>query len=337
MTTQASAALPFFTAADVARLLPLDLAMDEIEAALRKDGGVDPENDGPRLFSPAPNGEFLLMPAQGPQLSGLKALTVAPENPARGLEKIQGLYILFSSDTLAPVAVMEGASLTAIRTPAITVSAVRQLAALAPTGDETPAEPRILVFGAGVQAASHIRAAALAFPGATFEVAGRRPERVAALLANLATVPETSGRAVRACAAEDRDAAVARADVILCVTSTNTPLFDGNLVRDGAIVAAAGTHGRDLREIDDALVTRADLVVEGRASARRENGNLVALTDREWEDPALRPSNLRELARGEMSRSTGRPVFYSGVGMSWEDLVCATAVFTAAGKTGAPN
>jgi len=335
VSTGASRALPYFTADDVKRLLPLDRAMDAIEAALRAEPGVDPENDGPRLFSPAPRGEFLLMPAQGTELSGLKALTVAPENPARGLEKIQGVYILYSSDTLAPVAMMEGASLTAIRTPAITVSAIRQLAALAPAGDELPAAPRILVFGAGVQAASHIRAAAVAFPAATFEVAGRRPERVTAMIADLAAAAETVGRAVTAVAEGGVDVAVAAADIIICVTSTSTPLFDGSLVRDGAIVAAAGTHGRDMREIDDSLALRADIVVEGRGSAQRENGNLVAISDEVWADESLRPANLRELARGDVSRRTNRPVFYTGVGMSWEDLICATTVFAEGGKTGA--
>lgn len=355
-----STALPFFTADDVRRLLPLDAAMDAVDAALvgvpidtarstadaeRIDGdavhaeqGIDPENDGPRLFAPAPGGEFLLMPAQGPAFSGLKALTIAPENPARGLEKIQGLYILYSSDTLAPVAVMEGASLTAIRTPAITVSAVRRLAALAPAGDELPADPRVLVFGAGVQAASHIRAAALAFPGASFEVIGRRPERVEALLDSLLDAEETAGREILAVPAGDGSAAaaVAAADVIICVTSTSAPLFDGSLVRDGAIVAAAGTHGLEMREIDDALVARADLVVEGRASAQRENGNLVSLSEADWQGG--RPvANLRDLARGEFARTPGRPAFYTGVGMSWEDLVCATAVFNAGGNTVAPN
>lgn len=337
----ASAALPYFTADDVVRLLPLDRAMDALEAALRE--GLDPEDDGPRLFSPLPGGEFLLLPAQGPRFSGLKALTVAPENPARGLEKIQGLYILYSSDTLSPVAVLEGASLTAIRTPAVTVSALRQIAASTGPGAEPPTAPRVLVFGAGTQAASHIRALALAFPGARFEVVGRRPERVAAMIELLRASPETSGSPVEDLGSTARGetarvAAIGAADIVLCATSASAPVFDGSLVRDGAIVAAVGTHGRELREIDDALVSRADLVVEGRASAERENGNLVSLGADDWRGDR-RPSNLLELARGGFVRRPDRPVLYTGVGMAWEDLVCATAVLAAAaeGSDGAPT
>ena len=128
--------LPYYDAEAVAAALPFERTMRAIEDALRTD--IDPEADGPRLFADAPDGEFLLMPAQSARFAGLKALTMAPNNPARGLEKIQGVYVLYSSDTLAPVAIMEGSSLTAIRTPAVAISAVRQLAALAAPGDELP-------------------------------------------------------------------------------------------------------------------------------------------------------------------------------------------------------
>lgn len=324
--------LPFFTADDVARRLPLDRAMLVIERALTEDPAVDPESDGPRLFSPAPGGEFLLMPAQGPEFSGLKALTVSPGNPARGLEKIQGLYLLYSSDTLAPIAVLDGASLTAVRTPAVTISAVRKLATLAVSA-EPIRSPRLLVFGAGVQAGTHIRAAAIAFPGATFRIAARRSESVDALIAALRVEDETKDSDMHRVDADGRDRAVAEADIIICVTSSSVPVLDGTLVRDDAIVAAVGTHGRGRREVDDALVHRSDIVVEGRGSARRENGNLISLSESDWTGDD-RPANLRELMRGGMHRTPGRPAFYTGVGMSWEDLICATAVFAASSEIG---
>lgn len=311
--------LPYFSADEVRALLPYDRAVQTLERALL--GDVDPEEDGPRLFSPAPNGEFLLMPAQGGAFSGVKALTVAPENPARGLEKIQGLYLLYSSDTLAPAAVLEGASLTAIRTPAVALLAVSRIAAAAATPEQQlPESPRILVFGAGIQAIGHIAAAHALFPSARFEVVGRDPQRVAQLITRFPGLDIVDRGA-------ERDAAVSEADVILCTTTSTTPLFDGALVRDSAIVAAVGTHGLDARELDDALVARADIVVEGRKSARAENGNLAtALSAADWENNP--PANLKDLVAGRFTRSPGRPVCYTGVGMSWEDLICAAAVFT---------
>lgn len=311
-------ALPYFDADAVRAALPFERAMRAIEDGLLN--GIDPELDGPRLFSPAPDGEFLLMPAQGAEFSGLKALTVAPQNPAKGLAKIQGLYILYSSETLAPVAVMEGASLTAIRTPAVTLTAVRHIVRSTAPEHRPPARPKILIFGAGVQAAGHIDAALVDFPEARFSVVGRRPESVAALIARFPEL-ELEDRG------DDPETAVREADIIICATSSSTPLFDGSLVRDGAIVAAVGTHGRELREVDDTLVRRSDLAVEGRGSAQRENGNLATvLSAQDWESGSV-PVNLGELVSSGMTRRPDSPALYTGVGMSWEDLSCAAVVF----------
>ena len=325
-TTPAPQGIEFFSADEVRELLSFETAINALEAALRD--GLSPESDGPRLFADAPNGEFLLMPAQSGTFSGVKALTIAPENPERGLEKIQGLYLLYSSDTLAPIAVLEGSCLTAIRTPSATLTAVRHLARLAPAGAQLGTDPRILIFGAGTQAIEHIRAALVDFPDASFQVIGRRPERVAAMIASLAADPATAHVAVAATPDAEHDKSISAADIIILTTTATTPVFDGNLVGENAIVAATGTHGLDAREVDDTLVERSDIAVEGRGSARRENGNLATTFDEaRWE--ASPPANLQDLVRGNFTRTLGRPAFYTGVGMSWEDLVCASAVYAA--------
>lgn len=318
--------LPYFDSTAVRAATPWTTAIAALEHALLN--GVDPEDDSPRLFSPVPNGEFLLMPASGQRYSGIKALTVAPANPVRGLEKIQGVYILFDSDTLAPLATMDGNELTAIRTPATTLLAVKHILASAPDGarrsHESTERKHVLVFGAGVQALNHLRAAHAVLPEASFAVVGRRPERVTALIGQLAT----EGIEVR----PGSQAEVPDADVVICATSSRTPLFDGGLVAPGAVVAAVGQHGLDAREVDAALVLRSDVAVEGRASALREAGDLIpARSAEEWE--AIRPANLRDLVKGEFERSPGRPCLYAGVGMAWEDLATAAVVYEGGTRT----
>lgn len=306
--------LPYFDAAQVRSRAPWRAAVDALAAALRDD--VDPEQDGPRVFSPAPGGEFLLMPASGARYSGVKALTVAPGNPARGLEKIQGVYVLYSSDTLAPVALLDGTELTAIRTPAVTLLAVTRILAATPGG--APENPRVLVFGAGVQALNHLRAAHALLPGARLGVVGRSEDRVRTLVETLAA----EGVDVEARTAAD----VGTADVILCATTSTTPLFDGAAVAPDAVVAAVGQHGLDAREVDAALVHRSDVVVEGRASALREAGDLIpARSAEEWQ--RIRPANLRDLVVDGIARTLGKPCLYAGVGMAWEDLVTAAMVY----------
>ena len=178
-----------------------------------------------------------------------------------------------------------------------------------------------MVFGAGIQALNHIRAARTVFPGAVFSVVGQRPERVEILISTLEQeeieATDSTG---------ERDNAVAGADIILCVTSSPEPLFDGSLPRSSAIIAAVGQHGLDVREVDSTLVLRSDLVVEGRESSWRESGNLAhARTEAEWR--ALAPANLKDLIAGNFTRTPGRPALYTGVGMAWEDLVTAAVVY----------
>ena len=98
---------------------------------------------------------------------------------------------------------------------------------------------------------------------------------------------------------------VAAADVICCCTTSSTPLFDGSLVRDGAVVVAIGTHDADARETDDALASRAIVVVESRVSALREAGDVICAI----ESGALSAEalvTLSELARGVAEVGPGR-------------------------------
>jgi ornithine cyclodeaminase len=211
---------------------------------------------------------------------------------------------------------MDGTELTAIRTPATTLLAVKHILAAAPGG--APTAPRVVVFGAGVQALNHVRAAHAVLPGASLAVVGRRPERVQSMITKLAA------EGIRVDPAGVTD--VPDADVVLCTTSSRTPLFDGGLVAPGAVVAAVGQHGLGAREVDAGLVLRSDVVVEGRASALREAGDLIpARSAEEWE--GIRPANLRDLVSGELKRSPGKPCLYAGVGMAWEDLVTAAVVY----------
>jgi ornithine cyclodeaminase len=219
---------------------------------------------------------------------------------------------------------MDGTELTAIRTPAVTFVGLRALAAAAPDG--FPEEPNVVVFGAGVQALNHLDAAAWAWPDASLHVVGRRPERVAALIEQAAE----RGLSVSDAGA-DVESTVRSADVIITVTTSSTPLFPGDWVADGALVAAVGQHGLDARELAPELILRSDVLVEGRASAQREAGDLIpARSAEEWAE--LAPPNLADAVAGKVTREPGRPGVYCGVGMSWEDLVLAQVAFSHAGQ-----
>lgn len=303
-----------FTSDEVFTLLTPQRSVQALADALRQ--GIDVEDDSPRLFSGMPEAEFLMMPsfiaASGERrvAAGVKVLTIAPGNPAIGLPKIQGTYLLFDGETLAPVATIDGAALTLVRTPAVTSLAIVGL-------HGASAIEHLLVYGSGPQALAHVRFLAALGDVDRVSIAGRTPDRatqtIEALRADGFDVDHADGDAV------------ARADVIVCASSATTPLFDGARVRDDAVVAAIGTHGRENREVDEALVLRSDIVVEARASALRESGNLLLAADgAHWQ--AHPPLNLSDLVNEGPRRRPGHPALYSAVGMAWEDLVLAQAL-----------
>jgi ornithine cyclodeaminase/alanine dehydrogenase-like protein (mu-crystallin family) len=290
--------------ATLARLDPAT-AVDALEAALRD--GLEPEADPPRVTVPAGPGELLLMPSVGGAI-GVKLATVAPANPERGLPRIQGAYVLFDPSTLAPVAVLDAAALTQVRTAAVSALAIRHLA--------PPGAARLVVYGTGPQAWAHVEAIRAQRPIERVDAAGRDPARLDAFLARC------RGAGLDAAALED--GALRHADLVCCATTAREPLFEGGVVAEGATVVAVGSHEPTAREVDDGLARRAFVVVEARSAALREAGDVIAAIDA----GALRPEDLHPLAalvRGEVARPAGRPALFKSVGMAWEDAVLAAA------------
>lgn len=305
-------------------------AVDAIASALRD--GVDIEADAPRLFSPLDSGEFLLMPAQSPEHAGLKVVTIAPRNTEQGLPKIQAWYLVFDAATLSPLAILEGAHLTTLRTPAVTAVAIQGMLKADPRGATNGIES-LAVLGSGPQAEAHVRTLVDLMPVGAVSIVGRTPSRTAALVERL----RTDGIPAVGVDAESRDARnLEAADVIVTATSSNVPVLGRGDVGDHVVVAAVGSHGAERRELAADVITDADLVVEARASAFRENGNLLQARDaRDWQTGAQPVTNLRELVAGAFVRREARPAVYTGVGMSWEDLAVVAQILRSTPSTDA--
>lgn len=302
--------LAYLGAAELSELVSVEECVEVLERALRE-GAVDPETDSPRLFSGVRAGEFLLMPTDVGAYSGVKVVTVAPDNPAAGHPKIQGVYALFDAEHLRPLIVMDAAELTLVRTPATTALAVRHLLGARPRVD------RLAVIGTGLQAVRHLHAITAVVDVSEVVVIGRRPE------AATSVVEAWSGpQRVRVGHGDD----LPDSELIVCVTSSATQVLEDRQVSPDAVVCAVGSHGLDRREIPAALARRSDVVVEGRGSAMREAGNLIpARSVEEWSQQPL--ANLADLVAGEFIRRPGHPALYSGVGMAWEDIVVAGHIY----------
>ncbi|MFF3724788.1 ornithine cyclodeaminase family protein [Streptomyces erythrochromogenes] len=292
-------------------------AADALAAALR--GGLDPEGCPPRSAIGVPgDGELLLMPAASGAYAGVKIAGVAPGNPARGLPRITGSYLLLDGPTLHPLALLDGAALTALRTPAVSALALRHLA---PAGRPL----RMLLFGSGPQAYGHLEAVLAEREAAQVVVVARNREGAERLAAHARTLGVP---AARTGTPED----VAAADLVVCCTTAREPLFDGRLVRPDAVVVAVGSHEPTARETDTALVRRAAVYVESRAAALREAGDLLVPEAEGAIGAGHITGTLADLVAGRLPTGgeRGCPQLFKSVGMAWEDLAVAVALYEAA-------
>lgn len=311
--------LPFLDAATLQRLVDPEAAVDALERALLD--GSAPGNTPPRSHVDATNGAVLLMPSEIGAWWGLKAVSVTPGNPAAGLPRIQGIYLLMDAGTLGPRLLVDAVALTNLRTPAVSALAVRHLV-------PGPIR-RLVVFGAGPQGLGHITALHAAGPDRApldrVTLVVRDAVRgTAAAQAFRAEHPGTPEIDVLATAdGAGLAAALGAADVVVAATTAREPLFDSALLGPQACVVAVGSHEPTAREVDSALVARATVVVESQQAGPREGGDLVIPQQAGELPEGFRAHDLADLVRGAVPVAPGRPRFFKSSGEAWEDLVVA--------------
>ena len=302
---------PILSAEDIERALTRDQAADAITRALR--AGLDPGRDPARTAVELAGGQFLLMPSETASFVGLKAATVAPGNPGRGLPRIQATYLLFDAETLGLRAILDGTAVTNLRTPAVSV------AAISPALSRFTRPVELVVFGAGPQATGHVQAleacGRVELADVTYVV--REPERAREHLPPRTRVVSAADTSV--------DTWLERADMVVCATGARSPLFDSRHLADGTVVIAVGSHQSEARELDGPLLGRAEIVVEDVHTAMREAGDAVlAVRDGHLRADELIP--MADFVRGSRTPDPHRTLVFKCVGMAWQDLVVAEAV-----------
>jgi ornithine cyclodeaminase/alanine dehydrogenase-like protein (mu-crystallin family) len=306
-----SSELRVIGAAELRARLPIAAAVDALEEAFRT---LDPASGPLRTHVETPRGSLLLMPAFGEAGVGVKLVSLTPANPGRGIPFVNASYVLFDAETQAPEAVVDGSALTALRTAAVSGLATRHLA----RGDAA----RLVVFGAGVQARSHLEAMCAVRPVTGLMVVSRSLDAAEAL------VEEGLGRGLAARLGEPD--AVGEADLVCTCTTAEVPLFDGSLLPRGVHVNAVGSSRRETRELDTETVRRAKVVVETREVALAEAGDLLIPIREGVIEAGHVAADLAEMVRGaEVRRSPDDVTVFKSVGMAFEDLVVARAVVDA--------
>ena len=271
----------------------------------------------PRLVQRLSNaGSLFVMPAADAQLAITKLITWVADNPSQGLPAIQGEVTVFDARDGRLLLQLDGPTVTARRTAAVSLLAAQRLAPN-PQG-------RLLLVGAGVQAKAHLHAFVQGLGVKEVWVASRTRESAQAL------VDEATSLGVSAAIAHSADQALAECSLVVSATSAHQVALRAR-PRDDAFMCAIGAF-------TPAMVEWAPEVCRHVA----EHGRVVVDTrdaDHEWGDllqagldVALFPC-LQDLLRGQVAwnPAASGPVFFKSCGWAGWDLAAARCVVQALG------
>ena len=237
---------------DVLELLTLHDCIDAVEQAFRLH--ADGRTLGPGVLGvPAADGGFHIKAAG---LIGERSYFAAktnanfPDNPRRfGLPTIQGTVVLADASTGEPLAVIDSASVTALRTGAATAVAAKFLA-------RREARTATIV-GCGVQGEIQLAAIAAILPLQRAWVLDTDHARAEAL-----AVRAEASLGFHVEAGRDLRAALRDSDVCVTCTSSRRAFLTATDVAPGTFIAAVGADNRGKQELESALVASATLVVD---------------------------------------------------------------------------
>ena len=306
---------------EVERLLPMAACIDVMADAMRaaSSGAVSMPL---RLFTPLADGSgsFGLMPGStlDPPFFGAKVISLLPGNPSKGLPTVQGYVSLFDHETGRPVALLEGASVTAIRTAAASGLATRELA-------RKDARTHG-VFGTGVQAVTHIDAVACARNIGEIVVWGRNPDKTREF------ARQQSERVQADVKATEDPAEAAGCDIVSTVTASSQPIVRGEWLRPGCHLNLVGVHTPQAREADTGAVERSRVYVDLMKSAMSEAGDLLIPIDEGAIDEAHILGEIGQVLAGEVSGRTGDTeiTLYKSLGIVAQDLFAAAYIYSRA-------
>ena len=307
----------FFDADAIRAAVPMPELLDAVEAAYR-DVTAGRDRSPLRSRVPLPAGDLLLMPGvrEGGAGSTVKLVTVTPGNAVRGLPTIHAVVLWFDVETGEPRAVLDGATVTAMRTGAAAGVGTRLLA--------RPDASVLSLFGTGAQAAWQVRAVLAARPIRELRVYARTPGSREAFAAAMAA---ELGPGIKVVAAASAEEAVRGAEVICCATTSSEPVFSADWVMPGAHVNGVGAYRLDMVEIPPELFGRAACVaVDARPAALEEAGDLVAAIERGM----LAPDQFVEIGGIERDWAARRDrqaiTIFKSVGLAIQDLAAAELV-----------
>ncbi len=270
---------------------------------------------------PEVEGTTLVMPAYAKSdvdsALAIKIVSIFDRNLDVGLPRVLGAVLVLDTATGMPKALINGASLTAIRTAAATAVATELLSRREAT--------TLGIIGAGVLARAHIMAICEVRDIENVLVSSRSRESADALVEEFNSIPDLNCSIQ---AVDNSNQVVEAADIICTVTSSSNPVFDAHCVRDGCHLNAIGSYQPDCAEIPGSTIAKSRLFVDQRTAALAEAGDII----RAIESGLIENSHvIGEIGEVIENRVAGRTsdndvTVFKSVGNSVQDCICAQRI-----------
>lgn len=302
---------PALTAALTVERLPYSALVGELVRLLRDRSVQVP----PRLVLPLAGGACLfIMPAADSSAAITKLITFTPANAGQGRATIQGDVVVFDVATGERLALLDGPTVTARRTAAVSVLAAQRLAPCK--------HGPVLIVGAGVQGTAHLEAFAECLGVREFFIASRSPASAKRL------VDHAQSLGLKAQAVTNANAALAECPMAVTCTPASAVVLD-RLPRPDGFIAAVGAFTPQMVELGAGLcrhVAAHGTLVVDTADAVHEAGDLLqAGLD------VSRFATLADVVHGDAFQARG-PVLFKSCGWAGWDLAAArTALAGSAG------
>lgn len=275
------------------------------------------------------DGAFLFMPAYAPEIdaAAVKVIDIFPHNIDNGLMTSPAQVLLIDGKTGYVIALLDGTYVTQLRTGASSGAAFDLLA--------RKDCRKGAMIGTGGQAATQLEAMICARKLEEVKIFDLNADRCKEFVARMQE--ELASYGVKFIAAESSDDCIEDADLIITVTPSPVPVFDGTKVKAGATISAVGTYEPHKHELDPAILPRTSKIIcDSVEAALSETGDLlIPLADGTITRDAIKGSLgdvINEKIPGR--ENDDEIIVYETVGVAAQDLVAAKVIYDKAVEAG---
>lgn len=266
------------------------------------------------------DGVTLLMPAhiQTTGDMGIKIVSVFPKNVEQQLPLIHAMIFVLDATTGQILAMLEGGSLTAIRTGAGSGAATDVLARVDAN--------TVAIIGSGIQAQTQLEAVCEVRSINTVWVYSRtlqNARKFAELMAGSGSIPNNVNIAGTA------EEAIKQADIICTATTSSTPVFDGNYLKEGTHINAVGSYTPTMQEVDETTLKRAKIYMDSREGVLEEAGEILIALESGTIGKKDLQAEIGDVINGVKAGRTSDDeiTYFKSVGIAVQDAVAANIAY----------